>query len=304
MSGSELPLSGLRFSLVGPGRVGRSILAWMGGAGAEVCRIVSRRADPEPAGLPCPVIGLGALESGGEDLLVVAVPDPVLPDVARELARRSQAAVVLHTSGRRGAEVLEPLRELGSAAGSLHPLRAFPEPLPDLGVARETFFAVDGDPSAREMARRLARAWGADHGIVPSGSRNLYHLGATLAAGGVTTVVAVAAAVARARGLPEGVLDGYRKLARGALESAPARDPARGITGPVARGETSYAEQLRELETAAPELVPLILELARTSIRLLDRAEIPGTESREALRRRLEAIDRRDSDGDQVPKEE
>ncbi|MDX1631921.1 MAG: DUF2520 domain-containing protein [Thermoanaerobaculia bacterium] len=290
MIGSDPPLTGLRFSLVGPGRVGRSILAWMKASGAELGEIAGRAADPESEGLSRPVMRVESLESRDEDLLVLAVPDPVLPAVARRLSLRPQARVVLHTSGRRGGEILERLRKRGSIPGSFHPLRAFPETLPDLEIAAETFFALDGDPAAVAMGRRLAGAWGADHGIVPAESRSLYHLGATLAAGGVTTVLAAAASVARSRDLPDGVLDGYRTLARGALDFTPARDPVRGITGPVARGEPSYLEQVRDLEESAPELVPLVLTLARATLRLLEGKGGIGEDSRRELARHLDRI--------------
>src|SRR5687768_17323321 len=93
--------------------------------------------------------GMADLASGGQDLLLIAVSDPALPEVAAILAQRPQAAVALHTSGCLDASVLAPLREAGSAVGSLHPLKAFPRPLPAPAEARGVFFAVDGDPPAR-----------------------------------------------------------------------------------------------------------------------------------------------------------
>src|SRR4051794_12568957 len=100
------PLDGLSFALVGPGRVGTSLARWLLARGARL-RGVARRA-PSPGGSALPrwarpagavATTIDALESGGLDLLLLAVPDPQLPGVVAALASRPQAAVALHTSG-------------------------------------------------------------------------------------------------------------------------------------------------------------------------------------------------------------
>jgi predicted short-subunit dehydrogenase-like oxidoreductase (DUF2520 family) len=261
------PLEGFRFSVAGLGRVGSSLAAWLIALGAERIAVAGRR--EAPGYLP-----LYTLRSAGEDLLLVAVSDAALDEVAAELARRPQARVVLHTSGSRDASALAPLREGGSAVGSLHPLKAFPEPLPDPAEARGVFFAVDGDTPARELAVRLAGAWGGVAAEVAPESRALYHFAATLAAGGVVTLLAAASEIAGRLGLPEEVTRGYLELCRGALNAAArtldAGHPlAEAITGPAARGDEEtlkrHFEALRNLD---PERLPLAEILARETRRL------------------------------------
>jgi len=161
--------------------------------------------------------------------------------------------------------------------GSLHPLKAFPEPLPDPAEARGVFFAVDGDPAARELAWRLAAAWGGVPGDVPAAARPLYHFAATLAAGGTVTLLAVAAEVASRLDLPQqvaqAVVRGYLELARGALAAAArtldaGRPPAAAITGPVARGDAeAFRRQIEALRASAPDKIPLARVLARETLR-------------------------------------
>ena len=162
------PLAGLRFSLAGAGKVGSSLARWAVAAGAELAAVAGRRAGEAawPGGPPCE--DLRRLETAGQDLLLVAVRDSALPEVAAELARRPQARVALHTSGSLDAAVLDALRPAGSAVGSLHPLKAFPGPLPDPAEARGVFFAVDGDAAAQALALRLAAAWGGVAAEVPA----------------------------------------------------------------------------------------------------------------------------------------
>lgn len=249
------PLKGLRFSLAGPGKVGSSLAGWAVAAGAELVAVAGRGA-------------LEELATGGQDFLLLALPDAALVAAATELARRPQAAVALHTSGSLDASVLAPLRAAGSAIGSLHPLKAFPEPLTGLAEAHGVFFAVDGDPAARDLAARLAAAWEGVPGDVPPEARPLYHFAATLAAGGVVTLLAAAGELGGRLGLPAAVTRGYLALARGAVAAASrgldaGRPLAAAITGPVARGDVeALRRQLAALAADAADKLPLARALA------------------------------------------
>jgi len=275
-------LEDLTFTLVGAGKVGTSLAGWLVAAGARATA-VGLRAGPAPAGetgrtlagaLGVPAVPVDALASGGDGLLLVAVADAALDEVIGALAARPQAAVALHTAGSRGAAALAPLRARGAAVGSFHPLKAFPRALADPAAARGTFFAVDGDPAAQRLGRRLAAAWGATAAEVPEERRTLYHFAATLAAGGVTTLVAAADELAVRLGLPPEAGRGYLELARGALAAVvPAGGgPAAAITGPAARGDRATVERhLAALAEGAPELVPLAVLLGRESLRQIAR---------------------------------
>lgn len=260
----SLPLSDLAFSVAGPGRVGSSLAAWMEAYGARKVSAVGRE-------------GLAELSTAGQALLLLAVPDPALAAVAAELAHRPQAAVVLHTSGSLDATALAPLRAAGSAVGTLHPLKAFPTPLPDPEQARGVFFAVDGDPSARDLAFRLTASWDASAAEVPPEARALYHFAATLAAGGVVTLLAAAEELAERLGLPEAVTRGYLELCRGAVAAAidahaAGKPLGNALTGPVARGDQATVERhLEVLREMAPEKVSLTLALAEETVRQRDR---------------------------------
>jgi predicted short-subunit dehydrogenase-like oxidoreductase (DUF2520 family) len=240
--------------VAGAGRVGSSLARWAVAAGAELVGIASRH--PGRAAWPDgpPLVELDDLATGGQDLLLIAVGDPAVREVAARIARRPQARIALHTSGSLDASALAPLREAGSRTGSLHPLKAFPRPLPDPAEAKGIFFAVDGDPEARELAFRLAAAWGAVAAEVP-------------------------AEAAGSLGLPEEVTRGYLELARGALAGAArALDEGRplgaAITGPAARGDQATLERHFEaLRTLAPEKLALAEALAQETQRQMRIAE-------------------------------
>ncbi len=228
---------------------------------------------------------LAELASGGQDLLLIAVADGALDRVAADLAARPQATVVLHTSGSRTAEALAPLANSGSAVGSFHPLKAFPAARPDVAEAHGIFFGLDGDPPAVALGARLAAAWGATSGTIPPESRLLYHFAATLAAGGVTTLLAAAADLAERLRLPPDVVGGYLELARGAVEAAgQAADPAHAITGPTARGDRdTVLGQLAALAGPAPEMVVWVRALAAETLRQRARVGLAGAPQRGLL---------------------
>ena len=209
----------------------------------------------------------------------MAVSDGALGAVAVELAMRRREMVVLHVSGSHDAAVLGPLRSAEASVGSLHPLRAFPSVLGDVALAADTFFAWDGDPDARALAERIVTAWGGRGHPLGGEERVLYHYAATLAAGGVTTLMAVTAELAARLKLPREVVEGYFDLAQGALEQArKAPHPALGITGPAARADgITLARHRAALETADPTLIDLFDSLGRATAERLRRAGL-GTD--------------------------
>ncbi len=305
MSAPAPPLDGFVFALAGPGRVGASLAHWAVAAGARLRAVAGRpgsdRAVALARELDARAVALESLASSDCDLLLVALPDADLAAAAATLAARRQAPVALHVAGALGASVLAPLRAAGGAVGSLHPLRAFAAVEPDPAAARGVFFAIDGDPAALALARRLATALGGVAGEVPESVRPLYHFAATLVAGGATTLVAAALDLAARAGVPAAARDGYAELARGALEAAlAATDPADAITGPAARGDlATWERQVAALAAAAPELVPLAVALGRETLRQRAR-RAPLGPAQKALAEWLESSELLDHPRDRV----
>ena len=283
MTSHQAALTGLNFSLVGPGKVGSSLAHWATTHGATVSTVAgrtlasARELTEAIGGRPTTT---ATVSSGTDDLLLISVGDPELAEVVDILSPQKQASVVLHTSGRNPASVLASLRTQDTTIGSIHPLKAFPRILQDPGVAAGVVFGIDGDAPASALSRRLATTWSGIAIEIPPEARSLYHLAATTAAGGVITLVASAVEVAETIGLDPHIAQGLLRLAEDALDQARSADTsADAITGPVARGDLSgFENQLVDLRRIDPELARLLDLLARRTLHLRNKTGSPRRE--------------------------
>jgi predicted short-subunit dehydrogenase-like oxidoreductase (DUF2520 family) len=256
--------------------VGTSLAFWLTDLGAPLAWVAGRGPLRFPLPGATPRRSIDQAENDGLDLLLLAVGDPALEEVAVRLAERRQAPVVLHVSGHHDAEVLAPLRRGGSAVGSLHPLRAFARPCPALREAPGLCFAVDGDAEALALARRIATACGAPSYEIAGDRRRIYHLAASWAAGAVMTVLAAAEEAMQAGSLPRELRSAYLALTTSALAQVDPELPlAAAITGPAARGDRETLDRQRAA-------------LGRHDISLLPFFDALRAET-ERQRRRLEA---------------
>jgi predicted short-subunit dehydrogenase-like oxidoreductase (DUF2520 family) len=262
---SESPLTGLRFSIAGPGKVGTSLAAWSVAKSAHLETEAGRGA-------------LRTLETAGQDFLLLAVPEAQMATAAAELSEHRQASFVFHTAGSLGSDALAPLSANGSRCGVLHPLKAFATALPEPSEGHGVTFGWSGDPATLPLARRLVSAWGGILVEIPDELRPVYHLAATFAAGGVVTLLSAACELATRLGLPPEVAAGYFTLARGSLEAAAKQEAAApgraaaALTGPIARGYARGIERsLEELSRWAPEKQPLAVAVAFEGVRQLRR---------------------------------
>ncbi|HEX9580160.1 MAG TPA: hypothetical protein VF970_03565, partial [Gemmatimonadales bacterium] len=90
-------------------------------AGVPV-HLLSRRAKPAPATIPLTVGAVPPSWLAEVDIVLLAVPDAMIEEVAAALSRSGAITaghVVLHLSGVLGADALKPLAGSGAALGSL-----------------------------------------------------------------------------------------------------------------------------------------------------------------------------------------
>ena len=185
-------------------------------------------------------------------------------------------AVLLHTSGFFGTDVLAPAARAGWDTGVLHPLRAFSgAPVDDLSG---TSFAIEGEGRAPVRARQLVGALGGKPIELFEGpaSRQRYHAAAALLSNGLVALYDSAlelfgTAVRATEGERRDAL--WQLLVSGAIGSLHGKPIEEALTGPVSRGDASVvAGHLRTLADR-PELAELYRLLSLRMVAIARRGD-------------------------------
>jgi len=254
---SEAGPSRLRIAIVGCGRVGAVLGAAWHRAGHRITGVTARsdtsrlRAE---ALLPGTAVRDEADVSVDADLVLVAVPDRVLPEVVERLVSLGAIRAgqfVVHPAGRYGLEVLDPAARVGAVPLALHPALPLTGTSMDLDRLAGSIFGVTAPEGMRTVAEALVVELGAEPVWIPEQARNGYHAALTFAANYAMTLVnesvdllAEAGAEAPARILGP--------LVRASVETALERGD-KGQTGPITRGDgTTVASHLEWLSRQAP----------------------------------------------------
>jgi predicted short-subunit dehydrogenase-like oxidoreductase (DUF2520 family) len=265
------------FSIVGAGRLGRSLAKSLRERGWKIHSVVTR--SEASARRAVRAIGEGrphcavSSELFLAPIILIAVPDSAIDSVARHLAdagRQDVAGhVVLHTAGALSSEVLAPLRELGASIGSVHPLQSFS----GVGVPSldGRVFAIEGDARAVRVARALTRALGGQSLVLNPASKPLYHAAATMAAGQILAQLEAAIHVLASLGIKR--RDATRALlplTRQVLQNDERLGPRAAWTGPLARGDYQIVRaHEKALSTREPEFLAAYRALNRLAVRVL-----------------------------------
>lgn len=239
-----------RVVIVGPGRMGLALGAALRMSGElDHLMFMGRALEPPPhpifdaaASAPGALYMMGPAPLPGDTTLVVlAVPDSALAEVAHDLALAGPAppgCVAVHLSGALSAEVLEPLHAAGYATGTMHPLQSVADPWlsPDRmsGIA----FAISGEPAALRAARRITSLLDGVALVIPPAHRPLYHAAAATASNGIVALVAAASRWLEAVGLsPQESMAALLPLMQGTLDNLRHLGATGALTGPIARGD-------------------------------------------------------------------
>ncbi len=266
-----------RIAIIGPGRMGLALGAALAQRQAAERLVFHGRAlDPPPHPLfeprsPAAIYrpGIGPLDEG-TTIVILAVPDRVLADVAYDLAAAGRApagCVALHLAGALSADVLAPLLPAGFAIGSMHPFQTVADPWSGGDRLVGAAFALGGEPAAIAAGRRLVSTLGGRALVVPPSLRPLYHAAAVFASNYVVTLAAVAARLLSQAGVPEeDAAAAAVPLLRGAVGNLEHLGFAAALTGPIVRGDVDTVRL--HLGRLSPPDRSLYSALGRETLRL------------------------------------
>src|SRR5207248_3234261 len=131
------------------------------------------------------------------NVILISTPDDVLSRVAQQISSEFRrfargrdevrTRVALHTSGAISSDVLAPLRSVGLAVGSFHPLVAVADTAP-ADTFRGVHVCLEGDPKAVRVARALVRDLRGHSFTIDASRKSLYHAAAVMSAGHVVAL--------------------------------------------------------------------------------------------------------------------
>ncbi|MCT2590029.1 DUF2520 domain-containing protein [Streptomyces sp. N2-109] len=260
----------LSVGVVGTGRVGSALAAALRLAGhrpvaaSGVSDASRRRAAALLPGVP--LVGPAEVLARA-DLVLLTVPDDALPGLVAGLAETGavrQGQLLVHTSGRYGAAVLEPATRAGGLPLALHPAMTFSGTQVDVERLAGCSFGVTAPEELRLAAEALVIEMGGEPEWIEEEARPLYHAALAIGANHLVTLVAQSLELLRSAGVsaPDRMLG---PLLGAALDNA-LRSGDAALTGPVARGDAgTVAAHITELRAHAPHAVAGYLAMARTT---------------------------------------
>ncbi|RFU86345.1 DUF2520 domain-containing protein [Streptomyces triticagri] len=201
------------------------------------------------------------------ELVLLTVPDDALPGLVEGLAETGAVRpgqLVVHTSGRFGTGVLDPVLRAGGLPLALHPAMTFTGTSVDVQRLAGCSFGVTAPDELRLAAQALVIEMGGEPEWIEESARPLYHAALALGANHLVTLVAEAMDLLRTAGVeaPDRMLG---PLLGAALDNA-LRSGDGALTGPVARGDAgTVAAHVTELRKHAPGTVAGYLAMARAT---------------------------------------
>ncbi|TDC45142.1 DUF2520 domain-containing protein [Actinomadura sp. KC345] len=282
----------LAVGVVGAGRVGTALGVALSRAGHRVvaAAAVSERSRsrveerlPGAGVAPPPEVVAAA------DLVLLTVPDDELPELAGGLVSAGvpvTGKLIMHTSGRYGTAVLDPLTRTGALPLALHPVMTFTGRPDDVNRLTGISFGVTSPEPLRPVAEALVLEMGGEPVWITEDARPLYHAALAGGANHLVTLVVEAMDLLSAAGVAEpGRMLG--PLLGAALDNG-LRLGIDGLTGPVARGDAdTVSGHIDELAKVSPQSRRAYIALARLTA---DRALAAGLLKPEDAERLLEVL--------------
>lgn len=270
----------LPVTIIGAGGVGSALALSLHQNKVSIRAIFSKKGDSaKRLGKRVHARKTGAFRAGcvTSGIIIIAVPDDEIAAAVRTLRSRPVAlsgSTILHTSGALSSAALLPLKKMGAAVGSFHPLQTFPKKLIGSASLRGLPVAVEGDSGAVRMGRKIARAIGAHPFAISSRQKVLYHIAAVFGSNYFVTLLSSIEELGRHIGFRrQKMIAMLEPIILQSLKNVKISSAAAALTGPIARGDLKtvnmHLDALRSRNLK--DISDLYSALARATTRLAAR---------------------------------
>lgn len=269
--------SQLHIGLIGAGRLGQA-LAWsLNQAGLHVTA-VSSSTEAHARALAKPIEGCQCLSAQAVadrcDLVFVTTSDSVIGQTCDGLNWHAGQAVV-HCSGVTEVDVLRHALAQGASIGGFHPMQTFGDPLAAMRSLPGCTITVEAaDPMLMQVLLQLVTRLGCVANRLPPGMRGRYHAAAGYTSQFINALFDQAVRLWQTWGATEqDALRALLPLAQGTLSAIESAGVARGMPGPVSRGDlTSIDKHLHAITPMGPQMLDFYRTLCSATIALAQQA--------------------------------
>lgn len=268
-----------RVTIIGPGRVGSSLLDGLKKAGYRIASVITRTGKPtlalreiQRAESPdFPMIRLEELAGGPIGHLVfITTPDDSISEVAERLASIHadwDGKVVAHASGFLNSRQLEPLRNKGARVASFQPLQTFTS-----GSGGDAFQGIhvtlEGNDEAIESLRQVAVALGSNpHPVTPE-QKHALHVAAVFLSNYLVALAGISDRLIR-DSIPGADFSWLEPLLARTASNLKIKTPQDALTGPLVRGDLGTVEKHLEVLEPTPDWNRLYRLLGQQALELI-----------------------------------
>lgn len=225
------------------------------------------------------------------ELIFLSVPDDQLGRLVNRLSHSRVAwrgKFVFHLSGLIDSEILKPLEKKGAITGSFHPIQSFPVKGMPPSHWQDIFIGLEGGRRALALAKKISLRLGARPLSVKKNKKPLYHAACSLASNHLVALFSLAISLLRESGVKEKeALAALRPLVSGTCRNLASVDPARALTGPVARADLETVRRHLEALKPYPRASIIYRQLGLEAVRLVEKTGLSSSEVK-ALKRLLQ----------------
>jgi predicted short-subunit dehydrogenase-like oxidoreductase (DUF2520 family) len=272
MLNSDVSIESLKIGFIGAGRLGRA-LAWS--ISSRGCHIhaVASRAIAESESLAERIQGCKIMTAqevaDACDLVFLTTPDDAI-QLTADAIRWRPACGVVHCSGATEVSVLAKASEDGAFIGGFHPMQTFGDSETAARTLPGCVITIEADGLLNTTLVKLAAQLGCPVNQLPAGERGKYHAAAGYASQYINVVLGEAVRIWQSWGATEAsALHALVPLVRGTLSSIEAAGLAKGMPGPVSRGDAGTVEKhLRSLSALDLPTALLYRDLCLRSVPL------------------------------------
>jgi predicted short-subunit dehydrogenase-like oxidoreductase (DUF2520 family) len=246
-------------TIVGPGRLGTALIFALRKAGYRIDQIVTRSHRPPT-------------REFADGVIWICVPDTAIRTVAHQLARGDwRGKYVFHSSGALPSSELSELKKRDAHIASVHPMMSFVyDASPSL---RGVSFAIEGDPAAVRLAKRIVRDLGGIPIHISAGNKPLYHAFGAFASPMLVSVLAIAEHVGEAAGLSRAeARRAMLPIVVQTIRNYEEKGAAGAFSGPIIRGDAETVRKNLASLKSVPDALCAFVALARAALRYLPAA--------------------------------